>query len=156
MVLLSIAVLHILSLNEYRWRPTDHVRVGLFVSAGLALGLASIASNSLSTQFNIPLWCMPVICGIIFLLFLVTHLRWPRQQGLSPLRLRTPSLKAPGHESTSFFESSVYHFDTKGQGHEPHTNGEVDVASPGGYMSLQSPEYSGNRWPANEYGLAYI
>lgn len=45
----------ILTSNEYPWRPTDHVRVGLFVSASLALGLISIVTKTMSTELTIQL-----------------------------------------------------------------------------------------------------
>lgn len=143
MVLMFMVILHALTLTKYRWRPLDYIRVGFFVLASLFLGFVPVV---IPGDAYVPVWALPVICGTVFLLFLITHLRWPRRlHRPRPKRLRLSSSKSIGQESKSLFASSVYHFDTHGQGTEYHSNGGLEVDPPRDYISLQNPEDNGYR-----------
>ncbi|KAK7953080.1 hypothetical protein PG996_013975 [Apiospora saccharicola] len=143
LVLLLMTFFHFLTLPKIRyWKSSEYIRIGIFVSAGLALGLLPLISTDSyrEEEYYTSPWVLPTICLVVFFVFVCTHVRKPKTplwNGLANGRGGTPPERLPYPNSSS----------QNLTGREGYNHGNLGITnrSPTQYISLQNFEHDSGR-----------
>ncbi|KAK7912153.1 hypothetical protein PG985_014634 [Apiospora marii] len=137
-VILLMTFFHVLITlqKQKRWGAFDYVRIGLYASIGLGLGLMPLISLNEEAEYNyyVSPWVLPTISLAVFSVLLFTHVHRPSRNLHKSTNLRT--------ENTAYSSLSNPPNPKEDTAYEGRQNGPCNPPS---YIPLQSIESSGGR-----------